>query len=125
LLKTTTVSRSKSQKTTSRGSVEHSFTGKKTASGNWKLIQIKALCSDKVFLESYDTVRQRNVELIMAFAKIIKFTNNNLCELQVGLHQMEWCEDTINAHITLDIDSFMAFNMIKKFVTISLDIKKD
>ncbi|WMV55168.1 hypothetical protein MTR67_048553 [Solanum verrucosum] len=60
----------------------------------------------------------------MAFAKTIKFTNNNICELQAALHQMEWCEDNFNAHITLEMDSLKEVNIIKSLLQSTRTLKK-
>ncbi|KAK6776072.1 hypothetical protein RDI58_027073 [Solanum bulbocastanum] len=60
----------------------------------------------------------------MAFVKTIKFTNNNICELQVALHQMEWCKDNFNVHVTLEMDSLMEVNIIKSLLQSTRTLKK-
>ncbi|XP_070034378.1 uncharacterized protein [Nicotiana tomentosiformis] len=58
-------------------------------------------------------VRNRNGELITAFAKALQFYTNNQSEVQAALHALQWCKNNNIHNVILEMDSLMVVNIIK------------
>lgn len=58
-------------------------------------------------------VRNRNGDLIMAFAKAFHFCTNNQTEVQAALYALNWCRQNNMTNCILEMDSLMTINMMK------------
>lgn len=57
-------------------------------------------------------VRNRNGQMIMAFAAPVEFLTNNYSETQAALQGLIWCCQQNFQHLTIELDSFFVVNMI-------------
>ncbi|OIS96191.1 hypothetical protein A4A49_09538 [Nicotiana attenuata] len=70
-------------------------------------------------------VRNRNGDLIMAFAKALHFCTNNQTEVQAALYALNWCKQNNMTNCILEMDSLMTINMMKGVYKPSWELTDD
>ncbi|KAK4374201.1 hypothetical protein RND71_004878 [Anisodus tanguticus] len=82
---------------------------------DWIKINTDGSSNNRVDTAGIDgVVRNRNGEIIMAFAKSLQFCTNNSAEVEAADFAIQWCLLNNMDKIILELDSMFVVNLLKR-----------